>query len=96
MRLYFYSLAAGLLIGIVYSVLQVRSPAPPIVALVGLFGILVGEQVLPVVKQLASGCSLAAVWKRDECSLHTFRPLQGKRAASPDVPAPVRPKPPHP
>jgi XapX domain-containing protein len=92
MRLYFYSLGAGLLIGIVYSVLQVRSPAPPMVALVGLFGILVGEQVLPVVQQWASGCPLAAVWKREACGLHTSGRLQGKPAASPDRPARERPK----
>ena len=42
MKLYVLSLAAGLLVGIVYSLIQVRSPAPPLVALVGLLGILVG------------------------------------------------------
>ncbi|WP_164127664.1 DUF1427 family protein, partial [Stenotrophomonas maltophilia] len=38
MKLYVLSLGAGLLVGIVYSLLQVRSPAPPLVALVGLLG----------------------------------------------------------
>jgi XapX domain-containing protein len=47
MKLYLLSLGAGLLVGIVYSLLSVRSPAPPLVALVGLLGILVGEQVIP-------------------------------------------------
>src|SRR5882672_11097250 len=41
MRIYLLSLGAGLLVGIVYSLLNVRSPAPPVVALVGLLGILV-------------------------------------------------------
>jgi XapX domain-containing protein len=45
MRVYLLSLGAGLLVGIVYSLLNVRSPAPPMVALVGLFGILIGEQI---------------------------------------------------
>jgi XapX domain-containing protein len=49
MRVYPLSLGAGLLVGMIYSLLDVRSPAPPGVALVGLFGILVGEQILPVV-----------------------------------------------
>ncbi|MFX9532877.1 DUF1427 family protein, partial [Acinetobacter baumannii] len=31
MKLYVLSLGAGLLVGIVYSLLQVRSPAPPLV-----------------------------------------------------------------
>ena len=46
MRVYLLSLGAGLLVGVVYSLLNVRSPAPPVVALVGLFGILIGEQEL--------------------------------------------------
>jgi XapX domain-containing protein len=33
------SFGAGLLVGVVYSLLDVRSPAPPVIALVGLLGI---------------------------------------------------------
>ena len=47
MKPYLLSLAAGVLVGVIYATIHVRSPAPPMVALVGLFGILVGEQ-LPV------------------------------------------------
>ncbi|WP_447855041.1 DUF1427 family protein [Enterobacter sp. WI-ESBL-E8] len=39
------SLAAGVLIGLMYAVLKVRSPAPPALALIGLLGMLAGEQV---------------------------------------------------
>lgn len=56
MKLYLASLGAGLLVGVVYALLQVRSPAPPVVALVGLLGILLGEQVPPLVR---------ALWARD-------------------------------
>ena len=59
MKLYLASLGAGLVVGIVYSLLQVRSPAPPVIALLGLFGILVGEQVVPVARHLWNGESLA-------------------------------------
>ena len=52
MKLHLLSLGAGLLVGVVYSLLGVRSPAPPIVALVGLFGILVGEQIVPLAKRV--------------------------------------------
>jgi XapX domain-containing protein len=38
------SFAVGLLVGVVYAVLRVRSPAPPLVALAGLLGI-GGEQL---------------------------------------------------
>ena len=36
------SLAAGVLIGVLYGLLKVRSPAPPAIALVGLLGMLLG------------------------------------------------------
>ncbi|WP_311791684.1 DUF1427 family protein, partial [Pantoea sp. UBA5923] len=36
------SLGAGVLIGLVYALLKVQSPAPPAVALVGLLGMIVG------------------------------------------------------
>lgn len=39
------SLAAGLLIGLIYALLNVRSPAPPAVALVGLLGMILGGQL---------------------------------------------------
>ena len=48
MKPYLISLAVGLLVGLIYSLLGVRSPAPPAIALVGLLGILVGEQVIPL------------------------------------------------
>ncbi len=38
------ALAAGLLVGVLYGLLNVRSPAPPYVALLGLLGTLLGEQ----------------------------------------------------
>lgn len=45
MKVYLLSLAVGLLVGAIYGLSNVRSPAPPIVALVGLLGILTGEQL---------------------------------------------------
>jgi XapX domain-containing protein len=54
MRVYLISLGAGLLVGVVYSLLNVRSPAPPLVALIGLLGILMGEQIIPTAKQWAA------------------------------------------
>ena len=45
MRSYLIALAAGVLVGAIYGLLRVRSPAPPLVALVGLLGILLGEQI---------------------------------------------------
>jgi len=53
MKAYILSLGAGLIVGIVYSLMGVRSPAPPVIALVGLAGILLGEQLIPVAKRIA-------------------------------------------
>jgi XapX domain-containing protein len=38
------SFIVGLLVGVVYGVIRVKSPAPPIVALLGLLGMVLGEQ----------------------------------------------------
>jgi XapX domain-containing protein len=66
-KIYLVSLGAGLLAGLVYSLLGVRSPAPPVVALVGLAGILLGEQIVPVVKRLADTTELAR-FVREDCA----------------------------
>jgi XapX domain-containing protein len=39
------SFGVGLLVGVVYGMIRVKSPAPPIVALFGLLGMVLGEQV---------------------------------------------------
>ena len=79
MRIYLLSLGAGLLVGVIYSLLQVRSPAPPLVALVGLLGILIGEQIIPVAKHVVAGSSLTAAWRQSQCTPHIFGPLPGRQ-----------------
>jgi XapX domain-containing protein len=86
MKPYLLSLAAGILVGIVYSLLHVRSPAPPLVALVGLLGILGGEQVLPVAKQMLNGAGFHTAWLESDCKEHLFgslpgTPMRGQRSA---------------
>ncbi len=44
MRVYLLSLGAVILVGVIYGLLNIRSPAPPVVALVGLFGILLANR----------------------------------------------------
>jgi XapX domain-containing protein len=46
MKAMFVSFAVGLAVGVVYALLRVKSPAPPLVALVGLLGMVWGEQVV--------------------------------------------------
>ncbi|CDI10899.1 XapX domain-containing protein [Agrobacterium pusense] len=62
MKVYLLSLGAGLLVGIVYSLLNVRSPAPPVIALVGLLGILVGEQIIPFARTIIDREPAAVSW----------------------------------
>jgi XapX domain-containing protein len=40
------SFAVGLMVGIMYALLRVKSPAPPLVALAGLLGMVWGEQLI--------------------------------------------------
>jgi XapX domain-containing protein len=44
------SLAMGVAVGIAYGLTGIRSPAPPIIALVGLLGMVVGEQAVVMAK----------------------------------------------
>lgn len=50
MSAYLISLLTGILIGVIYHFLGVRSPAPPIIALLGLLGMVIGESGAPYVK----------------------------------------------
>jgi XapX domain-containing protein len=45
MKVLFVSFVVGLGVGVLYGLIRVKSPAPPIVALLGLLGMVVGEQL---------------------------------------------------
>lgn len=47
MKAYAVSFAIGLGVGLLYAALHVKSPAPPLVALLGLLGMVIGEALLP-------------------------------------------------
>ena len=82
MKLYIVSAAVGVLVGLIYGLLNVRSPAPPVVALVGLLGILAGEQLVPIAKRLLSGEPLTAAWTKQQCAPHIFGQLPSGDATS--------------
>ena len=44
MKVLLISFVVGLFVGVFYGVIRVKSPAPPIVALLGLLGMVLGEQ----------------------------------------------------
>lgn len=64
------SLGVGLLVGALYAFLNTRSPAPPIIALLGLLGMLAGESLVS--------------WARSQMTLAdaTKHCLDGKEFAS--------------
>lgn len=72
----FISLGAGVLIGLLYALLKVRSPAPPAVALVGLLGMVIGGQVAAqfVQKEVKSTAQILPLKMPNELSPLT-RPL---------------------
>lgn len=86
MKVYLLSLAAGLLVGAIYALINVRSPAPPVVALIGLLGILIGEQLPPLVRGLWSREPSVQSWEQ-QVKPHMFGHLPKGTARSP---APVR------
>lgn len=91
MKMYLLSLGAGLLAGVLYSLLNVRSPAPPLVALVGLLGILAGEQLVPVARHLLRGAPVTLGWFAEHRLPHICGELpKGKPASGtgtqPDTP----------
>lgn len=78
MRPYLFSLAAGLLVGGIYSLINVRSPAPPAIALVGLMGILLGEQAVPLIRQAIGTSPASAATTIRQCGEHVFGRLPGR------------------
>lgn len=86
MKLNLVSLAVGILVGVMYGLLHVRSPAPPIVALIGLLGMLIGEQIVPIATRMIKGEGLTAAWFVNECVPKNTgkEPAQPIRCASAD------------
>ena len=48
---YVLSLIAGLIFGVLYALVGIRSPAPPLIALIGLLGMVLGENGALLLKQ---------------------------------------------
>jgi len=74
MKPYLLSIGVGLLVGVIYSLLGVRSPAPPAIALLGLLGMLLGEQAVPIAKRLLTKAPVVAYLKTSECAGQVLGP----------------------
>lgn len=68
MKILLVSFVVGLFVGVFYGVIRVKSPAPPIVALLGLLGMVLGEQfggwILAKKVSLTHAASACLVGKR--------------------------------
>ncbi|MEO1198152.1 MAG: DUF1427 family protein [Pseudomonadota bacterium] len=82
-RPYAIALAVGLLVGIIYALLNVRSPAPPVVALIGLLGMLLGEQMPPLAKRVLSGEGLSLSAIKEDCAEHVLGQLPTRNDPEP-------------
>ena len=72
MKVLFISFAVGAFVGVFYGVIRVKSPAPPIIALLGLLGMVLGEQVggwivtrKASVAHAAAICLIAKHWNQE-------------------------------
>ena len=88
MKVLLISFAVGLFVGVLYGVIRVKSPAPPIVTLLGLLGMVIGEQIggWIVAKQIslaqaASVCLVAKQWDRPAAAAQTAVRLHGRGSA---------------
>ncbi len=80
------SLVVGLFVGLLYGLIRVKSPAPPIIALLGLLGMVIGEQIGTSimskkisVTHAASTCLYGKHWdKRTEVSSVSTPSIQSK------------------
>jgi XapX domain-containing protein len=81
MKLYLISLFVGVLIGAIYGLINVRSPAPPVIALVGLAGILIGEQTVPIVKHWIAKQPVSLTLITEHLQSHSFARLPTQASA---------------
>jgi len=77
---YLISLAAGLVVGLLYWLFKVQSPAPPLIALTGLLGMVVGEHAIPIVK--AHYFSVSAASETSVHPVHLMAREKFKKEAS--------------
>ncbi len=71
MKGFLISFAVGAIVGLFYGIIRVKSPAPPIIALLGLLGMVVGEQLGTLivarnvtVRHAAAACLDAKHWDK--------------------------------
>jgi XapX domain-containing protein len=84
MRPYLASLILGVAVGVLYGLVKVRSPALPAIALLGLLGMLAGEQAISFARShlFKSGVQLSASSDRSEAAMTDVARGPGAGASS--------------
>ena len=77
MRSYLASLILGLAVGVVYGLVKVRSPAPPAIALLGLLGMLAGEQAVSFARSHVFKSNIQFGASRDRAEAATADDVRG-------------------
>ncbi|HTI16887.1 MAG TPA: DUF1427 family protein [Trinickia sp.] len=54
MKSYLVAIVVGLAVGMIYGAVNVKSPAPSIIAIVGLLGMLAGEHAITFARNLVT------------------------------------------
>ena len=86
MRVALLSLAMGALVGAAYGLCGLRSPAPPVVALLGLLGMVLGEQAALRVRARSSAPAAARPAAPGGPGVDAARPGAGRRRGEVDAP----------
>ncbi|MGD0674383.1 MAG: DUF1427 family protein [Polyangiaceae bacterium] len=81
MKAYVLSLCVGVLVGAIYGLLGVRSPAPPVIALLGLLGMLLGEQGVAITRRVFSGQTVTFSWISKQCGPPILGTVEPHRAS---------------
>jgi XapX domain-containing protein len=74
MTFLFVSLGFGVLVGASYALLNVRSSAPPIVVLLALLGVLIGEQIVAIARWALGRLRVIGAASRGPVSSEPRRP----------------------
>ena len=80
MKVLFLSFIVGLGVGILYGLIRVKSPAPPIAALLGLLGMVLGEQfgIWVQTKKLDVSRAASVCFVGERCDRQLYNPPSRK------------------
>jgi XapX domain-containing protein len=77
---YLISFVMGLAVGIVYGLVHVRPPAPPLIVLAGLLGIGLGAQIVNAVRHQVVPSALTSAQAAPKCGGGLAEPNAGRRS----------------